>query len=126
MKLLIATVLLSSMTFAENFTVVQGGKEFLGDLSRDDVAKLKKPNGRFIKSKVKKQALKEIKIKEGDSVTFFNYDRVSHNLSNKEMKVNIKQPKFEDKGYKVDFKKKGEYEIKCKVHPKMKILVKVD
>jgi len=68
-----------------------------------------------------------ITVKAGDSVTFTNKDDVTHNIH-----VITSGGDSEDKGLqkpgeniKETFAKAGDYQVRCSIHPKMKMTVTV-
>ena len=68
----------------------------------------------------------EITVKPGDTVVFANDDDVAHNVfcNNPDCKFNTK---IQNPGVKspVKFDKEGTYEVRCAIHPKMKLTVTV-
>jgi plastocyanin len=79
-----------------------------------------------IGQKNKTFSAQEITIKPGDSVVFTNDDDVAHNVfcNNPDCKFNTK---IQTPGTKspVTFDKEGTYEVRCAIHPKMKLTVNV-
>lgn len=125
MKVLILILFFSFSVQAETIRLVQAGKTFLGDIT-DEQANVAYDDP-TIEEKYK---VVELKIKAGDTLVFANRDEVSHNVSAKNngevlFNVDLQRPgKKNDKEIVID--KKGEYEIKCAIHPKMMIKLKVD
>jgi plastocyanin len=76
--------------------------------------------------KNKEFSTQEITVKPGDSVVFSNDDDVAHNVfcNNPDCKFNTK---IQTPGTKspVTFEKEGTYEVRCAIHPKMKLTVNV-
>jgi plastocyanin len=70
---------------------------------------------------------KEIKVKVGQKITFINDDKVAHNVFSKAVgnDFNLKIQKPGDVGEAV-FKAEGELEVRCAIHPKMVLKVKVE
>jgi len=68
----------------------------------------------------------EITIKPGDSLTFKNSDSVTHNVFSNS-KVNPFTIKIQKPGESstIEFKDAGVTEVRCAIHPKMKIVVTV-
>ncbi|MFT3710238.1 MAG: plastocyanin/azurin family copper-binding protein [Archangium sp.] len=66
----------------------------------------------------------EVTVKAGQSVTFQNDDTVAHNVFSKEGKFNLKIQKPGEKKA-VSFDEPGTYEVRCAIHPKMILKVKV-
>lgn len=79
-----------------------------------------------IGQKNKEFSTQEITIKPGDSVVFNNDDDVAHNVfcNNPDCKFNTK---IQTPGTKspVKFEKEGTFEVRCAIHPKMKLTVNV-
>ena len=69
-----------------------------------------------------------VNIKVGDSLTFTNSDPVKHNLTVVTPDEDSKDLGMEQPGARVSYvvDKKGMYDIRCSIHPKMKMKVKVD
>jgi plastocyanin len=76
--------------------------------------------------KNKEFSTQEITVKPGDTVVFANDDDVAHNVfcNNPDCKFNAK---IQTPGTKspVKFEKEGTYEVRCAIHPKMKLTVTV-
>lgn len=76
--------------------------------------------------KDKEFSSQELTIKPGETVVFKNDDTVAHNVfcNNPDCKFNTK---VQAPGAKspVTFEKEGTYEIRCAIHPKMKLTVHV-
>ncbi|MBN8531304.1 MAG: cupredoxin domain-containing protein [Alphaproteobacteria bacterium] len=100
-KYALAAVLVSSagMAFAADHTVTQKDKQF---------------------------SQSEITVKAGDTITFSNDDAIAHNLYSKSSGNEFEIPK-QDPGSKnpITFKTPGEAKVQCAIHPKMKLVVKV-
>ncbi len=73
----------------------------------------------------KKFSAKKLKITVGDTISFTNSDPIKHNLTIRKLKYNsgLQQP-----GEKIDvlFDKQGKFKVRCGIHPKMKLTVKVE
>lgn len=125
MKGLIFFFFFSFAAQAESIRLVQAAKSFLGDITDEqaDVAY----DDPTIEEKYK---VEELKIKAGDTLIFANRDEVSHNVSAKNGEEVLFNVDLQKPGIKNDkeivITKKGEYEIQCAIHPKMKIKLKVD
>ncbi len=66
----------------------------------------------------------ELTIKKGQTVTFKNEDNVAHNVFSKGAKFNLKiQAPGEQKSFAFD--EPGIHEVRCAIHPKMMLKVKV-
>lgn len=75
----------------------------------------------------KEFTVKEISIKQGDSIKFVNLDPFFHNV------FSLSDAKFFDLGSfpqneskKVEFETKGKIEVECAIHPNMKMVVNVE
>ena len=63
-------------------------------------------------------------IKKGQTVTFKNEDNVAHNVFSKGAKFNLKiQAPGEQKSFVFD--EPGIHEVRCAIHPRMMLKVKV-
>lgn len=69
---------------------------------------------------------KEISVKVGDTVKFTNEDDVTHNIysdtTDHDFQIDKQDP---GQSQEVKFDKAGEIKVKCAIHPKMKMTVKV-
>jgi len=76
--------------------------------------------------KNKEFSAQELTIKPGDSIVFANDDDVAHNVfcNDPDCKFNTK---VQNPGTKstVTFEKEGTFNVRCAVHPKMKLTVTV-
>lgn len=74
----------------------------------------------------KKFEIKEISIAKGDTVNFVNNDKVAHNIYSKtpEHKFEVKVQKPGD-GNKVVFNTPGKADVRCLIHPKMKLIINI-
>ena len=74
----------------------------------------------------KKFDKKEITIAVGDSVVFTNDDQVSHNVYSRtkghEFDLKVQKPRASNT---VTFDNPGVVKVRCAIHPKMKLTVKV-
>jgi len=68
----------------------------------------------------------EITIKPGDKIVFKNNDEVTHNVFSNS-KLNAFDLKTQKPGAssEVTFKEEGTTEVRCAIHPKMKVVVTV-
>jgi len=68
----------------------------------------------------------EITVKPGDAVVFANDDEVTHNVFSNSpcCKFNLKTQAPGDKS-SVTFEKEGTVEVRCAIHPKMKLTIHV-
>jgi plastocyanin len=96
---LVVVVASERLAFAEEFEISQKNKEF---------------------------SKSEITIKPGDKLVFVNDDQVTHNVfckaegccfNTKAQAVGSRNP--------ITFEKEGTFEIRCAIHPKMKLVVTV-
>jgi plastocyanin len=80
-----------------------------------------------INQKDKTFSQSEITVKVGDSISFVNQDAVVHNVFSTtpgmEFDLRTQQPGKEST---VPFTKEGTCEVRCAIHPKMKLTVKVE
>jgi plastocyanin len=109
----IATIslLVSSVSFAEDVVITQKDKKFSAT-----------QGGRAPAS------VNAIKIKAGDSLTFKNEETdVTHNVYSlgpkNSFEIQVQEP---GKSSTVQFKEKGTTEVECAIHPGMKIKVEVE
>jgi len=74
----------------------------------------------------RKFSKEEITVKPGDKVVFQNNDEVTHNVFSNS-KANAFDLKTQKPGAssEVVFKEEGTTEVRCAIHPKMKVLVTV-
>ena len=110
--------LFSVNSSAAEIVLLQAGKTFVRGL---DEAKAKSIADN--RDEIKKYSFDELKIKAGDSVEFRNVDSVKHNVFFDDLFNFVQIPGSIDKQV---FKKAGTYEIKCAIHPKMKIKLVVE
>ena len=68
----------------------------------------------------------EITIKPGDQLVFTNSDAVTHNVFSKSeanaFDIRVQKP---GEASTVQFKQEGDTEVRCAIHPRMKIIVHV-
>jgi plastocyanin len=66
-------------------------------------------------------------VKIGDSVHYKNGDDVTHNVNVTDPDGNNEDKGLQKPGETIDetFKKAGEYDVRCSIHPKMHMKVKV-
>lgn len=76
--------------------------------------------------KGKKFSPAELNIKVGDTVTFENHDKARHNIysksSGQKFKIRKQKPGARDS---VSFDSVGAAEVRCAVHPKMKMVINI-
>lgn len=80
-----------------------------------------------VSQKRKQFSVDNLTIKAGDTITFTNEDPQTHHLfvRNAKIKINTKQsPKSEPISF--TFTEPEELTIRCAIHPKMKLQVKVE
>ena len=98
-------------------------------LSTLGLAALSAPAGEVMVDQVKEKFDKDsLTIKVGDTVTFSNSDPVKHNLTVVTPDEDSKDLGMEQPGGKVSYAppKSGVYDVRCSIHPKMKMKIKVD
>lgn len=85
-----------------------------------------KPTDHVVDQKDKEFSQTEITVKRGDTLTFKNGDTVTHNVFSVS-KANAFTIKIQKPGESstVDFKEAGTTEVRCAIHPKMKLVVTV-
>ena len=118
-------ILSTSSSFAKEFRIVQIDKTFMDNLTEKQIEDV------FDDPTIEENhKLFKIEAKVGDTLHFENRDEVNHNVSGsvddtKVFDVKLQKPgKANDKT--ITLKDKGEYTVKCAIHPKMKITIKVD
>ncbi len=79
-----------------------------------------------VSQKNKEFSQAELTVKPGDKVVFSNDDEVTHNVFSNSpcCKFNLKTQAPGDKS-SVTFEKEGDVEVRCAIHPKMKLTVHV-
>jgi plastocyanin len=104
LSLAFATISLSA--FADEIKIVQKEKTFLKDGS---------------------DAVTTLNVKVGDKIVFVNQDNVTHNVYSKDGGNAFEIAKQEPGQEKaIEFKEAGTAKIRCAIHPKMKVEVKVE
>jgi plastocyanin len=77
--------------------------------------------------KAKKFDQKKMAIKKGDSIKFINSDSITHNIHSRsapdKFDLGAQAPGTESKH---TFDKAGKFKVRCAIHPKMKVTVKVN
>jgi len=80
----------------------------------------------LVQQQDRKFSQKEITIKSGDSLTFTNCDSVTHNVfsisPSNPFTIKVQRP---GAATSVTFTNEGDTEVRCAIHPGMKILVHV-
>lgn len=114
----VIVTILCGTTHAADVVLLQAGKTFVKGV---DEAKAKSIADN--REEIKKYAFDELKIKAGDNVEFVNSDSVKHNVYLEETFNFVQPPGSKDKH---QFKKTGNYDVRCAIHPKMKIKVTVE
>ncbi len=79
-----------------------------------------------VKQKDRAFDIADITVKTGDSITFINHDEVVHNVFSISpgLAFDIKRQAPGGQS-KVTFEKPGLAEVRCSIHPKMKLMVTV-
>lgn len=79
-----------------------------------------------VSQKKKRFTPKQITAKPGDTLVFVNDDRYAHNLYSEtpgfEFDVRKQMP---GQKYRMKLEKSGKFEIRCVIHPRMKMMVNV-
>ena len=80
----------------------------------------------IITQKGKKFSSGEISITAGDTVTFVNDDKLRHNVYSRtkghKFKIKKQKPGDEDS---ITFDSAGAIDVRCAIHPKMKLMINV-
>ncbi len=83
-------------------------------------------NQHTIVQKGKQFSQVSLSVGQGDSVLFKNDDKVAHNLFTTSNGYSLNEVQKPGDSSTVVFDKKGTVVIRCAIHPKMKLTVKVD
>jgi plastocyanin len=79
-----------------------------------------------VDQKDRKFSMSEVTIKPGESITFHNSDDVAHNVfsvtPNLEFEIRRQAP---GETSTITFQKEGVVEVRCSIHPRMKMMVTV-
>lgn len=123
MKIVLLFALFTSISYAiaEEHHIFQAGKSFIPKVEDKELSGLKNSRGKYKRSEIKKVKITEIEINAGDTITFHNKDNVIHNVFGKGFNFNQEKESI----IKKVFKEKGERIIRCAIHPKMKLKIKV-
>jgi len=125
LKLMALILLLVNIGYGKEINIVQVGKTFTKDISDETANKILDDPDLEDKYKVK-----SITVKKGDVLNFANRDEGSHNVRASDGDDEVFDVKLQRPGTKNDKKitlnNKGEFEVKCRIHPKMKMKVKVE
>ncbi len=81
--------------------------------------------GHTVSQKDKKFAPGSIEIAKGDKVVFVNDDATKHTIIVKKLKYRSKLMKPGEQA-ELQFDKDGKYKVRCGIHPKMKMTIKVN
>jgi plastocyanin len=67
-------------------------------------------------------------VPSGSAVSFVNNDRVAHNITVRNPGGVVSPGTIQKPGEKIDitFNESGSHEVRCGIHPKMKLTIKVD
>lgn len=95
--------------FAADHTIIQKDKKFF---HKNAAGELK--------------TIKNLEIKKGDNIVFINEDKIAHNVYGKGGSFKFEIPK-QVTGQKdtIGFSETGKTKIRCAIHPRMKLNVKV-
>lgn len=95
-----ASLLIGGTAFAQDIRVTQSGKKF---------------------------SEAEVNIAPGQKVVFVNDDSVAHNVytivKGKKLDLGLQKPSEEGE---ISFDQAGTYRVRCAIHPRMKMVVKVE
>jgi plastocyanin len=82
----------------------------------------------IVGQKDKQFSQESVTIKKGDKIRFVNNDTVTHNITVRDPSGATKSGIVEKPGDEVseDFGATGDHEVRCLIHPKMKLTVKVE
>ena len=100
---------------ASDIVLIQSGKTFVKGVTEAKAKEIADD-----RDEIKKYSFSELKIKTGDTIEFVNSDSVKHNVFLEDTFNFVQPPGSKDKQ---QFKKAGSYEVRCAIHPKMKITV---
>ena len=103
---------------AADQVIVQIGQTFL-DASNEKTGLAAKDD----RGELKKMAVKEIRLKKGDSIQFKNLDSVAHNVYSRDFDLKKQDP---NDSKNVKFEQAGEFVVKCMIHPQMKFKLLVE
>lgn len=103
---------------AADVVLLQSGKTFVKGLTESKAKEIADD-----RDEIKKYSFSELKIKAGDTVEFVNSDSVKHNVFLEDLFNFVQLPGAKDKQ---QFKKPGTYDVRCAIHPKMKIKITVN
>ena len=120
--LILSSALLCTFSFisvqASDVVLIQSGKTFVKGITEAKAKEIAEN-----RDEIKKYSFSELKIKAGDTVEFVNSDSVKHNVFLEDIFNFVQPPGSKDKQ---QFKKSGHYNVRCAIHPKMKIKITVD
>jgi plastocyanin len=121
----LVTVVTISSSYSAEINIYQVDKVFLKGITEEQA-------GQVFEDETIEENFKveEISLKVGDKINFLNRDDARHNVNGKVDGEKIFDVKIQNPGKEndktIELKRKGEYEIKCMIHPKMKIKLKVN
>jgi plastocyanin len=74
-----------------------------------------------------KFSITSVTLKAGESIHFLNKDDVTHNINVIDSDDNANDKGLQKPGETIDqkFDKAGDFQVRCSIHPKMKMTVKV-
>ncbi len=80
----------------------------------------------IVMQKDKRFDVEKLKIRPGDKVVFQNHDEITHNIysptKGNEFNINVQRP---GASTGVTFWTEGEIEVRCAIHPKMKMTISI-
>lgn len=109
--------LCDSSLWAADSVLVQAGQTFL---PADAEVKIDKLKANAVA--LKEAAVKEIEMNVGETLTFKNLDKVTHNVYTEVFDLKA-QPPGETRAVKLE--QAGTFDVQCAIHPKMKFKLKV-
>ncbi|HTL12631.1 MAG TPA: hypothetical protein VL588_09100 [Bdellovibrionota bacterium] len=115
MIVVLATAALPAV--AADHTVLQANKTFVdGSTPKDKLDAILKDE-----AAAKAATLETITVKKGDTIVFTNGDTVTHHV----FTSNFNEKQEPGQSSKITFSDTGDVIVRCAIHPKMKLMVKV-
>jgi plastocyanin len=80
----------------------------------------------IVKQEAKRFDADRLAIRPGDKIVFQNHDEITHNIysatKGNEFNINVQRP---GASTGVTFWNEGEVEVRCAIHPKMKVIISI-